>query len=196
MKRFIPAIVCLSLAIVLILPLSMSSFTSTFNTYPNLPAPIAKEKVLITSAGQAVEGAIIQSIAENLNLEADYRPRALHSDLYEYKSVIVVVGFSNNGLTQTVRNFSEELNRSKELVMEARANSLPVIIVDLSAVLRDNEETWQLLDVLIPHTTYYIGFTPSKGIEKIRETLKEYKVLVTLVDQINEIEVPLNSAYR
>jgi hypothetical protein len=195
MKKFLPAIVCFCVAL-LLLPSSIGSTNSKFNTYPNLPAPIAKEKILVTSAGQAVEGAIMQSIAENLNLEADYRPRALATDLYAYKSVVVVVGYSKNGLSQTLRNFQEEQIRIRTLVEEAEANSLPIILVDLSGSLRNDSATWELLKVIIPHTTYYIGFSDSKRLDKLVANLKEYHIPITLINQIMDIEVPFNSAFR
>jgi Domain of unknown function (DUF6305) len=196
MKRFLPALTCLTMALML-LPFSAgSSANSKFNTYPNLPAPIAKEEILITSAGQAVESSILQSIAEKLNLQADYRPRALATDLYEYESVVIVVGFSKHGLSQTVRNFKEELNRVKALVMEAEKSSLSVILVDISGMLRNDNRSWQLVEELIPYTTYYIGMKSSERMDYLRFMLKENKVPTTLVDDISGIEVPFNSAYR
>ncbi|MGF7015200.1 DUF6305 family protein [Ornithinibacillus bavariensis] len=195
MRKFLPAFVCFCLALILV-PSSIGSTTSKINTYPNLPAPIAKERILITSAGQAVEGAIMQSIAENLNLEADYRPRALDTDLYEYKSVVIVVGYSKNGLAQTVRNFQEELSRSKHLVQEAEANGISVIVVDFSGSLRNDSTTWKLLEEVIPHCTYYIGFSHTKKMDKLHAIVKEHHIPITLIDQIMDIEVPFNSAYR
>lgn len=195
MKRFLPVFICVGIML-LLLPFSYESSTSKANTYPNLPAPIAKEKVLVTSSGQAVEGAIVNSIAENLNLEVDYRPRALASDLYEYNSVIVVVGYSKTGLSHTLRNFKEEMNRSKQLVKEAESGSLPVILVDLSGVLRDDARTFHLIKGILPYTTYYIGVTPTKQIKVIKQVAKENNIYITLVDRMSEIEIPLNSAFR
>src|SRR5690606_3010705 len=127
--------------------------------------------ILITSAGQAVESAVLKSIADNLNLESDYRPRALATDLYEYKSVVMIVGYSKNGLSQTLRNVKEEFHRAKELVQEAEKNSIPVILVDISGVLREDETTWGLLESIIPHTTYYIGLKNSKHSRDLRMLL-------------------------
>lgn len=195
MKRFLPALFCLAFALIL-LAFSTASPNKKMNTYPNLPAPIAKEKMIITSAGQAPESPILQAIAENLNLEADYRPRALATDLYEYNSVVVVVGFSNNGLAQTVRNEKQELDRIKDFMREAEANSLPVILVDLSGSLREDQRTWDLIDSIIPYTTYYIGLSQSKQLEKLKSRVKEFHIPVTLVKRMEEIEVPFNSAFR
>ena len=196
MKRFLPTLVCLCLAIILLPFTIVSSSSGKINTYPNLPAPIAKENILITSAGQAVESTILKSIADHLNLESDYRPRALATDLYDYKSVVIIVGYSKNGLSQTLRSVKEEYIRSKELVQEAEANSIPVILVDISGALREDSTTWELLESIIPHTTYYIGLKNSKHNHDLRVLLKENHVPTTLVSYIKEIEVPFNSAYR
>jgi hypothetical protein len=194
-KRFLPALVCLCVAIILPF-LLVSSSSGKISTYPNLPAPIAQEKILITSAGQAVESTVLKSIANQLNLESDYRPRALAADLYDYKSVVIVVGFSKNGLSQTIRSIKEEYARSKELVMEAEANAIPVILVDITGVLREDAITHSLLETVIPHITYYIGLKNTNYSHDVRGLLKENHIPTTLVNHINDIEVPFNSAYR
>lgn len=196
MKQFIPTFIGICLACFLLTFEMVNPSSGKINTYPNLPAPIAMEDILITSAGQAVESAVLKSIADNLNLESDYRPRALATDLYEYKSVVMIVGYSKNGLSQTLRNVKEEFHRAKELVQEAEKNSIPVILVDISGVLREDETTWGLLESIIPHTTYYIGLKNSKHSRDLRMLLKEHHVPTTLVNEIKEIEVPFNSAYR
>ncbi len=166
------------------------------NTYPNLPAPIGVEKILITSAGQAPEGTILLSIAENLNLDADYRPRALATDLYDYQSVVIVLGYSANGLSHTPRSLNDEIVRTGKLVKEAELKKLPVVLVNLSGSSRANKNTWKLFKKAVPYADYYIGLKNTKHVTKLLNTLKAHHVPSTLVNQLADMQVPFNSVFR
>nr|WP_280922969.1 DUF6305 family protein [Virgibacillus litoralis] len=195
-KKYIPVIVCFSIVILFTFSSIGKSQSKHINTYPNLPAPIAEEKVLITSAGQATESSIMLSIADNLNLEADYRPRALGTDLYDYKSVVIILGFSANGLSHTNRSFQEELTRTKQLVKEARLENLPIILVNISGVFRDNAQTWQLFEHTAPFADYFIGLKNMKKTDSSIRMLRENSVPVTLVTELDDLHTPFNSVFR
>ncbi len=136
------------------------------------------------------------SIADNLNLEADYRPRALGTDLYDYKSVVIMLGFSANGLSHTNRSFQEELTRTKQLVKEAKLANLPIILVNISGLFRDNSQTWQLFEQIAPFTDYFIGLKNMKNADDSIKILRENSVPVTLVTELDDLQTPFNSVFR
>jgi len=166
------------------------------NLYPNLPAPIGKEKILITSAGQAAESAILKSIADSLHLDADFRPRALGSDLYDYNSAVIVLGYSVNGLEKTNRTYLDEQHRIKNLMREAHLNQIPVILVNLSGTYRNDKRTWTFFEQMIPETDYYIGLRNMKDTGKYLDELASRRIPATLVNNISNIRTPLNSVFR
>lgn len=196
MKKYIPVLICIMIAFTLLLMTISPYSRKQINTYPNLPAPIGKEKILITSAGQSAEGTVLLKIAENLNLDADYRPRALATDLYDYKSAVIVLGYSANGLALTPRSFREELKRTSLLVAEAERMNLPVILVDLSGEQRGDDETEKLFEQTAPSADYYIGFKNAKYVDKRLAALKKYYIPATLVSRLDDLEIPFNSAFR
>ncbi|MFD1038831.1 DUF6305 family protein [Virgibacillus byunsanensis] len=196
LKKYTPVFICVLLGLIFLFSSINSSTAKHINTYPNLPAPIGEERILITSAGQAVEGTIILTIAENLNLEADYRPRALGTDLYDYKSVIIVLGYSSNGLSHVNRSFQEELIRTKEIVEEAKLNNLPVILINLSGPFREEERTWELFTYTVGYANYYIGLNNGYNMNRYKNELKKHHVPTTLVKQLDDLHIPLNSAFR
>ncbi|WP_188454098.1 DUF6305 family protein [Virgibacillus oceani] len=196
MKKYIPVFICLFLTLIFLVISMDSRENKHINTYPNLPAPIGVEKILITSAGQAPEGTILLSIAENLNLDADYRPRALSTDLYDYQSVVIVLGYSANGLAHTPRSFQEEIVRTKHLVMEANRKGLPIILTCLSGQYRADGNTWKLFEKIVPFADYYIGLKETKNVSKLLNTLKTHHVPSTLVNQLADIQIPFNSVFR
>ncbi|GAA0589425.1 hypothetical protein GCM10009001_01660 [Virgibacillus siamensis] len=196
MKRYFPIIVCLSIVLLLCFFSLKETQSEHFNTYPNLPAPIGMEKILITSSGQAPEGSILPKIAERLNLEADYRPRALGSDLYDYNSVIIMLGYSANGLTQTNRSFKEEMNRTRKLLKEAENTSLPVILINISGFYRDDNRSMKLFKVALPYADYFIGLKNTKNKAKQIQQLRNHQVPVTLVNDLEDLTVPFNAIFR
>lgn len=196
MKKFFPAVLCLFSFFIMIFVTMGYSDKTYINVYPNLPAPIGKEKILITSAGQTPEGRLMHAMAEELNLQADYRPRALASDLYDYQTVVIVVGFSANGLTHTNRCFEEELERVKELVGEAALKQMPLIIVHLAGHYRENKETLRFFETIVPYAHYFIGLKNMKQFETVKDLLHTNQVPATFVSHIRDMKIPFNSVFR
>lgn len=196
-KKYVPFLICICLLLILVF---FSSNPPTGNNhisaFPNLPAPIGEEDILITSAGQAAEGAILQSIADSLHLKTDYRPRALGTDLYDYQSVVIVLGYSASGLIYTDRSFQDELTRIKKLVSEADKSKLPVILVDLAGAYRENNMTMELFEQMVAHADYYIGLNNKKHMKLYIEKLDNYNVPATLVSNLDDIHTPFNSVFR
>lgn len=195
-KKFIPSLVCFILACVFVLASNGLTKSNYINSYPHLPAPIAKEKVLITSAGQSAEGTIALKMAENLNLDVDYRPRALSTDLYDYQSVVIILGYSPTGLAQTVRSFEEEKKRVHALVLEAKKMSLPIILVHISGKFREENYTRQFIENAIPYANYFIGLKELSLTNDIIRKLKQNNVPTTLVNNVADMQIPFNSVFR
>ncbi|WP_200410973.1 DUF6305 family protein [Virgibacillus salexigens] len=196
MNKYMPFFLCLLLASIITISTRSAPNPNHINTYPNLPAPIGEERILITSAGQAPESTIISNIADNLNLEMDYRPRALATDLYDYQSLIIVIGFSANGMLHTPRSLSDELKRTKQLVEEAAIQDVPIILVNLVGKHREDPNSMKLFQAAVPYANYYIGIKQMENKENVLATLRSYKIPATLVHQLKDISVPLNSAFR
>ncbi|WP_284141076.1 MULTISPECIES: DUF6305 family protein [unclassified Virgibacillus] len=197
MKKYIPATICFFILILFVIaPQQTATKSKPYASYPNLPAPIGDQKLLITSAGQAVEASILYSIAEHLHLDVDYRPRVLASDLYDYNTVAVVIGYSANGMTQVNRTFEEEVNRIKAIAEEVENQENALILVHLSGNYRSDRKSLQLFEQLVQRADYYIGMKENKYGSKIKHALKQFRVPATFVSELDDIRVPFNSAFR
>lgn len=165
-------------------------------SWPHLPAPIGKETVLITSAGQAPEGSVMEQIASQLHIDIDYRPRALATDLYEYQTLVFVIGFSSTSLVDMNRTFEGEIARVKELINEAKLKSIPIILIHLGGAGRMDPQTVQLLDIALPFSQYLIGLRSADYNGMIREMASMHNVPYTLVKGLQDIKTPFNSVFR
>ncbi|WP_404454201.1 DUF6305 family protein [Virgibacillus necropolis] len=195
-KKFIPSLVCLAFAFIFLLASNALTKSNYINSYPHLPAPIGQEKLLITSAGQSAEGMIALNMAENLNLHVDYRPLALATDLYDYKSVVIILGYSPNGLAQTQRSFEEEKKRINALLAEANNTNLPIILVHISGKFREEDYTRQFIEDAIPYADYFIGLKELSLTNEVIMKLKKNNVPTTLVNDVADMQIPFNSVFR
>lgn len=196
MRKYVIPVVCILFSVLLLLFPLLSQPKQHINAHPNLPAPIGKEDILFTSAGQAVDGAIAYSIAEDLHLNGDYRPRALATDLYDYSSLVITVGYSPTGLVNTRRNIAEEKIRVKKLLDEARQTGVPVLLLHLSGKNHDNKQTRELIELAIPYVNYFVGLKEIPNRDDIVELLQKNGVRFTLVNELDDIRTPFNSAFR
>ncbi|SDK05106.1 DUF6305 family protein [Sediminibacillus albus] len=198
MKKSSIVFVCFFLGTLLMLQpfTGKTESSNSFNTYPNLPAPIGKEKILLTSAGQAPENMILAKIAEELHLEGDYRPRALASDLYDYNTLVIAVGSSANGLKYKSRTFSEEKQRTRLLLEEAEHMNVPVIIMHITGDKREDRHTSELLEITAPFADYFIGLKTFSRKHQMIDLLQASHVPITLVNELDDINTPFNSAFR
>lgn len=165
-------------------------------TWPNLPAPIGSERVLLTVAGQPAEGRIIDELARQLHLDADYRPRALGSDVYDYRTIILAVGYSPLGIYESGRNLQEEKERIKRILREVRLREIPLIMIHLDGAGRLDSDTLDLVKLIAPYTSYFLGLKSMENQMEIGDIFDDYRVPITLVNSIQDFATPLNSAFR
>ncbi len=196
LKKYTVPMLCIIISLAVIGHHSYRASGQSMYMYPNLPAPIGKEPILITSAGQTVEGGIVHKLSQQLHLEAEYRPRALATDLYEYQTLVIVTGYSYNGMLHKKKKFKQEQERIRKLMNEAEADRVPVIIFDLDLQYRDYEETWTILEHTIPYSDYFIGKRHDETPEKLLELIREHKVKSTFVNEIEDMKTPFNSVFR
>ncbi|MFD1020394.1 DUF6305 family protein [Thalassobacillus hwangdonensis] len=196
MKKYIVVMICLIISFIIMGMNAYQTSSQPMHMYPNLPSPIGKEPILITSAGQSVEGGMVENIARQLHLDADYRPRALATDLYEYDTIIIILGYSYNGLLHKQRQFEQERKRIRKLAQQAEHSGKPIVLIDLDVEYRDNQETWKLTEEVLSYADYFIGRRHEKPLDTLLENLEHYHIPSTFVDQLEDLKTPFNSVFR
>jgi hypothetical protein len=163
---------------------------------PSLPKPIAKEYVLITSAGQSTDAFIISDIANQLMIHNYFMPQARVADLKGIKTVVFVVGYSPFGKKLNCIDNEGEKNRISELLQKSKEENLVVITVYIGGNQRRNKETDELLRLICPYTNYLISTKESDKDSFLSELATESKIPLTLVSEVNELSEPFASAFR
>ncbi|QCX33690.1 hypothetical protein FDN13_08240 [Caloramator sp. E03] len=163
---------------------------------PSIPQPIAKEYVLITSAGQSPDIYIIYDVANKLTIHNYFMPKATLQDLDGVNTVVFVVGYSLIGEKFHDITYNEEKNRVKNLLKRAKEDNKVVITIFLGGFERRNKRTDELLKILSQNTDYLIATKDSDKDKYISELAKENKIPLTLINKVNDVLEPFSSAFR
>lgn len=164
--------------------------------YPSLPRPIAKETVLITSAGQSTDTYIVKDIANKLLVHNFFMPQAGESDLIDVESVIVVVGYSEIGEKLHDISFSDEKKRVSDLIEAVKEKDLPIIVINVGAVSKQNIQSDELMRLVAEKSNYMIGTFSANEDNYMTDLAEEFDVPLTLVEGVRDISEPFASAFR
>lgn len=179
-------------------------FTGCFNsnielgyTLPHLPYPIAKEKALITIAGQGPEGLIVAKMCDELKIENTFRYKATVKDLEEKRSLIVVVSVSKIGLKSVDTNYELEKERIHKLIRKANEQRIPVIMLFIGGNNRWDKLNQEMIMLVAKYTNYMIAVSNNESKDFFRtQAAKNNIEFYTLVKDLERVKIPLNSAFR
>ncbi len=181
----------------LLLPwLSKENDHTDLALYPSLPAPIAEETVLITSAGQSSDTYIIKDIANNLMIHNYFMPQAHESDLEDIHSVIVVVGYSDIGEKLHGITFEEEYARVSALLEESLNLGIPVLTIHMGDDLRMDTKTKKLLELVSSKSSYLIATENANKDTLFSDLAEKYDIPLTLVSRLSDMSEPMASAFK
>lgn len=166
-------------------------------TVPNLPRPVARERALVTTAGQSTDGLITAKILERLSISYEFRSRVTAEDLTSrFQSLIVTVGAASTGLRAAGLTEEEERVRVVELLREARSRGMAVVVVYLGGANRRGRFTDDLLSLAVPYADYLVAVREGDRDHLISELAETYGVYITLTKDIEGVRMPLGSAFR
>ncbi|SNS50514.1 hypothetical protein SAMN05446037_1011134 [Anaerovirgula multivorans] len=163
---------------------------------PSLPRPIAKEMVLITSAGQSTDAYMIKDIANKLMLHNFFMPQAVEPDLENINTVVFVAGYSDIGEKLQEISFQDEKKRIDKLLNSVKEKEIPIITIYIGGNSRRNRKTDMLLKMTCKESDYIISTTDSNYDQFLSNLAKEHNIPITLVEDIRDITEPFVSAFR
>ncbi len=186
------------LAILLYLVSTNSPLIRNVNAHviPTLPRPIAKETILVTSAGQSTDTYIIKDISNKLMIHNFFMPQAENEDLENINTIVFVIGYSP--LSEKVNQLSleTELIRIESLLNYASMNDVTVISVFIGGKQRRASETDEMLGNIIPKSHYVISTFEGDFDHFISELARQNDIPLTLVENITDVSEPFASAFR
>lgn len=176
--------------------ISAQHYEHDLQNMPSLPKPIAKEMVLITSAGQSTDTYVIKDIANKLMIHNYFMPQSQTLDYEEINSVVFVIGYSEISEMLFDTNYEDELNRIKKLIKESEKMDLKVISIFIGGQHRKDDNTIALLEYLGAHSDYIIATADGDRDQSLYQMAKENKIPITIVNKLEDISEPFASAFR
>ncbi|MGE5633510.1 MAG: DUF6305 family protein [Caulobacteraceae bacterium] len=165
-------------------------------TLPSLPRPIAKEAVLITSAGQSTDSYIVKDIANQMMIRNYFMPQAKETDLEDISTIVFVIGYSPLGEQLHEMSYEDEKNRIKRLLEKAESKNITILAVYIGGEQRRGKNTDELLKLVCPHSDYLISLKNSNHDNLLSNLAKSNNIPLTLVKEVNDIAGPFASAFR
>ena len=165
-------------------------------TLPGLPRPIAKEPIIITSAGQSTDTYIIHDISNQLMIRSFFMPQAIDEDINEVDTIVFVVGYSSLGMKFQKINYEEEKIRIESLVKKAKDSNLVILTIALGGEHSYDNKNEELLRLICKNSDYIIGLRKSENEDILIELSKDGDIPLTLVNEITDISEPFASAFR
>lgn len=164
---------------------------------PQLPRPIGQERVLITTAGQAVDGLLVSQIATSLNLRHDYRREITGPELPgRFATCVIVVGVSNKGLMSVGRTYGEEYKRVEGVVTGALDHQMPIVTLHIGGQERRNRSNDELLELLIPNSHYFIVMGNGNQDGYLAQLAQGAGIPFSEVTDFHELRIAFNSIFR
>lgn len=163
---------------------------------PSLPMPIAKEYVLITSAGQATDAYIVNDIANKLMIHNYFMPQAKEDALEGVNTIVFVAGYSELGQKLHSTAFEDEKKRIAALLAKAQAKDMTILTVFIGGRQDRKKNTEELLGLVCKESDYIIGTRDEDYLALLADLTKEKRIPVTMVNSVNDLSVPFASAFR
>ena len=195
-------IIIMSLLLVIVLTgvLSTDQFRQSEESgnyqFRALPRPIAKEPILITSAGQNTDSYIVKDIANQLMMDNYFAPKATDASLEGMSSVVMVIGYSDASLRLKDMTYQEELARVEVLLEQIKARDLSLVTVYLRGNEMLNHAHRELLEVSAANSEYLIIVDDGDSHRYFSELAQTQSIAITIVSDITEVSEPFVSAFR
>ncbi|SFG65276.1 hypothetical protein SAMN05660649_02304 [Desulfotomaculum arcticum] len=197
-KLILPSLLLITISIALFLPGPAPQCGGEAAwTLPHLPYPIAKKRVLVTSAGQSTDGLIVAEMLKELNISHSFRREATGEDLTQwYESLVLVLGYSDTGLKKVGMSLDDEIKRVQGLVSAAQQKGGAVIVVHLGGKNRRNSKDDILINEFATQANYLVVVKESDFDGLFSSIAAERGTPYTVAPNILYLKPPLNSAFR
>lgn len=150
--------------------------------------------VLVTSLGQSPDALMVKVLMKRNKIQFTHNNLAQKDAIGQFKSVIMVVGFSGKGLGAAGISKGQELKRAKELLNEAKAKNVSVIMAHIGGRARMGPGSDGLVDLVAKNSDCLVYVTtpdiehifgnlikkynlPAKSATKISKTSRIFKEL-------------------
>lgn len=157
---------------------------------------LAKDPVLITSAGQSADILMVKILAKKTGLNFTINKTAAPENLAGIKSVIVVCGGSTKGLGAAKIDKKQEYERVEKLIKAAKKKNIPVIAVHVGGKSRRGALSDYFNKLVAENASHIIVVKNGNQDKFFSNIAKEKKITIDISEKIIGIQDILKSIYQ
>lgn len=158
--------------------------------------PKFEQPILISSAGQSADVKLVGMLAKKQKLDAKVVVMAKPADLKEYKTLIVVPGFSSKGLGAAGVSQTDEMERVTALIKEANKLNIPVILVHIGGNARRKGNSDAFNKLAAESSKYMIVVAQGDEDKFFTKISIEKKIPLELAPKIAKTAKPLGKLFK
>lgn len=155
-----------------------------------------EQPILISSAGQSADVKLVGMLAKKQKLDAKVVVMAKPADLKEYKTLIVVPGFSSKGLGAAGVSQTDEMDRVTALIKEADKLNIPVILVHIGGNARRKGNSDAFNKLVAESSKQMIVVAQGNEDKFFTNISTEKKIPLELVPKIVKAAKPLGELFK
>ncbi len=157
--------------------------------------PIFEQPVLITSAGQSVDVKLAGVLATRQKIEHEIKADAKASDLGEFKTLLVVPGYSSKGLGAAGISRDNEMKRVESLLAAAAEAGMPVLTLHLGGKARRGVQSDDFCRIAAENSTLAIVVAQGDEDGFFSDICEEKEIPLKIVKAMAGAMDPLGKAF-
>ena len=97
---------------------------------------IAEGPIILTSVGQSADVNVVQTLLKKCEIDSDLNATVTADDLGSYKTLVLAIGGSSNGLGAAGVDENQELDRVKSVIAKAEEQGMTIIALHIGGSAR------------------------------------------------------------
>ncbi len=155
-----------------------------------------EQPILITSAGQSAEVAIVGMVFRKLELQCKVVPLAKAGDLAGHKTLVIVPGFSSKGLGSAGVNREGEMDRVKAVIGAAQQARMKTLVLHIGGQARRGSQSDEFNRVAGAIASQLIVVRTGDEDQFFSKLAAEHKVPILLIDRMSDLADPVARLFR
>jgi hypothetical protein len=143
-------------------------------------------QILITSIGQSPDARMINVLVSRYQIETAYEQLASPEIIKDFKMVIAVVGGSSKGLGAAGIDKNDELERTKALIQEIKAQKVKFLVMHIGGEARRGALSDAFLDEVVPYADHLIVVESGNKDGYFTKMSEEHKIPLEIVAKITD----------
>lgn len=154
-----------------------------------------EQPILITSAGQSADVTMAAMLCKKVGLNAKAVNRATSADVKDFKTLIIVPGFSSKGLGAAGISREQEMERVKEVIAAAQKQKIKILLLHIGGKPRRGLQSDDFNKLCAEVSQHMIVVKQGNEDNFFSDIAVSKKTGIDIVEKIVEAAKPLEGSF-